>query len=41
MATAAKDPEAIIRDFCAVWRERSVDHFHEYFTDDAVCHNML
>ncbi|TMA93189.1 MAG: nuclear transport factor 2 family protein, partial [Deltaproteobacteria bacterium] len=40
MATAEKDPETIIREFLASWPERNVERFLEYFTDDAVYHNM-
>ena len=40
MATAEKDPETIIREFLASWPERNVHRFLEYFTDDAVYHNM-
>jgi len=36
-----KDPEAIVREFCAVWPERSIDKLLAYFTDDALYHNML
>jgi len=37
---ATKDPETVVRDFCAVWPERSVEKLLGYFTDDAVYHNM-
>src|SRR5207253_9081991 len=40
MATAGKDPETIIREFFAIWPERNVDRFLDFFTDDAVYHNM-
>jgi limonene-1,2-epoxide hydrolase len=40
MAHAAKDPETIVREFCAAWPERSVDRLLAYFTDDALYHNM-
>ena len=40
MATAAKDPETIVREFCAKWPERSIDTLLAYFTDDALYHNM-
>jgi limonene-1,2-epoxide hydrolase len=40
MAPAAKEPEAIIREFCAAWPERDVEKLLAYFTDDAVYHNM-
>src|SRR5207244_8995183 len=40
MATAEKDPETIIREFLASWPERNVDRFLDFFTDDAVYHNM-
>lgn len=41
MATGAKDPETIVRDFCATWPERNVDKLLAFFTDDAVYHNLL
>ena len=41
MATAGRDHETIIREFFASWPERNVERFLEYFTDDAVYHNML
>ena len=37
---AMKDPETVVREFCAMWPERSIDRFLEFFTDDAVYHNM-
>jgi limonene-1,2-epoxide hydrolase len=40
MAKTAADPETLIRDFCASWRERSIDKLLAYFTDDALYHNM-
>jgi len=40
MVAAAKDPETIIRAFCATWPERSIDRLLGFFTDDAVYHNM-
>ena len=36
-----KDPETVVREFCAMWPGRKVERFLEYFTDDAVYHNML
>ena len=41
MAEPVKDPETIIREFCASWPERNVDKLLDYFTDDAVYHNKL
>jgi limonene-1,2-epoxide hydrolase len=38
--SSMKDPEAIVREFCAVWPERSIDKLLAYFTDDALYHNM-
>src|SRR5207245_11386323 len=35
-----RDPETVVREFCAMWPERNVERFLEYFTDDAVYHNM-
>ena len=40
-ARAMRDPETVVREFCAMWPERNVERFLEYFTDDAVYHNML
>src|SRR6266446_5420543 len=40
MATGARDPETIIREFFATWPERNVEKLLDYFTDDAVYHNM-
>ena len=40
MATGEKDPETIIREFLASWPGRNVDRFLQYFSDDAVYHNM-
>ena len=40
-ARAMRDPETVVRGFCAMWPERNVERFLEYFTDDAVYHNML
>jgi limonene-1,2-epoxide hydrolase len=40
MAKTATDPEAIVREFCASWRERSIDKLLAYFADDALYHNM-
>ena len=31
MAEPVKDPETIIREFCACWPERSVDRFLDFF----------
>ena len=39
-ARAMRDPETVVREFCAMWPERNVDRFLDYFTDDAVYHNM-
>ena len=38
--SSMKDPEAIVREFCAAWPERSIDKLLGYFTDDALYHNM-
>jgi limonene-1,2-epoxide hydrolase len=40
MAANTDDPEAIIRAFCATWRERNVDKLLAWFAPDAVYHNM-
>jgi limonene-1,2-epoxide hydrolase len=33
-------PEDVVRDFCEAWSRRSVDELLNFFTDDAVYHNM-
>ena len=33
-------PEDVVRDFCEAWSRRDVDELLNYFTDDAVYHNM-
>ena len=30
----------IVTEFCATWAERDIDKLMEYFTDDAVYHNI-
>ena len=35
-----RDPETIVRDFCAAWTRRDITELLGYFTDDAVYHNM-
>jgi limonene-1,2-epoxide hydrolase len=35
-----RDPETLIRDFCAAWERRDVDALLAYFAPDAVYHNM-
>jgi limonene-1,2-epoxide hydrolase len=40
MAETARDPETIVREFCASWPERSIDRLLAFFTDDALYHNM-
>jgi limonene-1,2-epoxide hydrolase len=40
MAKTVRDPETIIREFCATWSQRSVEKLLDYFTDDALYHNM-
>ena len=40
MTSTVKDPETIVRQFCAAWTERSVKRLLDYFTDDALYHNM-
>ncbi|WP_336081900.1 limonene-1,2-epoxide hydrolase family protein [Nocardia sp. SSK8] len=34
------DPAAIVTEFCALWRSGSAEELAEYFTDDAVYHNI-
>ena len=40
MASAAKDPEGIVREFCATWAGRDVEAILAWFVPDAVYHNM-
>jgi len=40
MASDTRDPETIVREFCATWPERNVEKLLGYFTDDALYHNM-
>src|SRR5437016_12228022 len=35
-----RDPETVVREFCAAWSRRNVDELLAYFTADAVYHNM-
>ena len=35
-----RDPEAVVRDFCATWKRRDIAELLGYFADDAVYHNM-
>jgi limonene-1,2-epoxide hydrolase len=35
-----RDPETTVREFCAAWPQRNVDVLLDYFTDDALYHNM-
>ena len=35
-----QDPESVVREFCAAWSRRDIGELLEYFTDDAVYHNM-
>jgi limonene-1,2-epoxide hydrolase len=35
-----KDPETVVREFCAAWAARNVERLLDYFTDDALYHNM-
>jgi len=37
---AKTDPETVVREFCAAWPERSIDKLLNFFTDDALYHNM-
>jgi limonene-1,2-epoxide hydrolase len=34
------DNEKRVREFCAAWSRRNIDELLEYFTDDAVYHNV-
>jgi limonene-1,2-epoxide hydrolase len=35
-----RDPETVVREFCAAFARRDIDELLGYFTDDAVYHNM-
>ena len=35
-----RDPETVVRDFCAAWSRRDIAELLGYFTDDAVYHNI-
>src|SRR5947199_10745124 len=35
-----RDPETVVREFCAAWSRRNVDELLAYFTADAVYHNI-
>jgi limonene-1,2-epoxide hydrolase len=35
------DPEAVVREFCAVWSRCDVEAILAWFAPDAVYHNML
>jgi len=35
-----RDPETVVREFCAAFTRRDVDEFLGYFTDDAIYHNI-
>ena len=35
-----RDPETVVREFCAAFARRDVDELLGYFTDDAVYHNI-
>ncbi len=34
------DPEAVVKEFCAVWGRRDIDEILSWFTEDAVYHNI-
>jgi len=36
----ARTPERLVRDFCAAWSRLQIDELMDYFTADAVYHNM-
>ena len=36
----AKDSEHVVRDFCAAWARKNIDELLDFFTPDAVYHNM-
>jgi limonene-1,2-epoxide hydrolase len=33
-------PEQLVREFCAAWSRLDIDELVDYFTDDAVYHNI-
>jgi limonene-1,2-epoxide hydrolase len=33
-------PEQLVREFCVAWSRLDIDELVDYFTDDAVYHNM-
>ena len=35
-----KQPEQVVREFCAAWSRLDIEELMGYFTDDAVYHNM-
>ena len=35
-----RDPETVVRDFCAAWTRRDIPELLGYFADDAVYHNI-
>jgi limonene-1,2-epoxide hydrolase len=35
-----RDPETVVRDFCAAFARRDLDELLAFFTDDAVYHNI-
>src|SRR2546429_8537560 len=35
-----RDPESVVRDFCAAWSRRDVEELLGYFAPDAVYHNV-
>jgi limonene-1,2-epoxide hydrolase len=35
-----RDPESVVREFCAAWSRRNVDELLAFFAPDAVYHNM-
>jgi limonene-1,2-epoxide hydrolase len=40
MAELPTDPDALVRTFCAAWKNLDVDEVMGYFADDAVYHNI-
>jgi len=35
-----RDPETIVKEFCAAWGRRDIAELLGYFADDAIYHNM-
>lgn len=40
MSTEATDPDELVRSFCALWSKPDPAELADYFTEDAVYHNI-